>query len=264
VNEFQLHVFELTYLLSLMRVESVAALPNTVLFPPDAKIRRKVMQDGEKRLIEAGHITPGAVAGTATYNEALLSLVAAIADPQLTILTRRQGDAAERADATIFMTNVEAVEVTQTERHAFRLRQLKDGFDAFQHVRKMVGVTPSPVPPPGATELRIRIFEQVRAAIADNDATQAEQLLADEGVEPVWAHHLVLALAKPQRKGVVSILKHAGQKVTDVRVMGFYQAPTATWLTSVVAQSADLVRIEVVDTELFVSRLVERVASLAR
>ena len=56
--------------------------------------------------------------------------------------------------------------------------------------------------------------------------------------------------------------KHVAQKVTDVRVLGFYLGDSGTWLTSVVTESANRVRVEAVDTDGFIRRLVDRVASV--
>ena len=83
----------------------------------------------------------------------------AVADPRFTILTRRQSSQGERADATMFFNHVEVVEVIQTDRQAFRLRRLRDAADAFQQVRKLLGVTPNTRHAEAFVELRIETFE---------------------------------------------------------------------------------------------------------
>ena len=262
VNEFELHVFELAFVLSLMRVESVAALPDAVLFPQDVKLRKKVLAEGEKRLLANGWHAPNAQPGSAEVNEDLLSLIAALADPAFTILTRRQTAEGQRSDATIHLNNVEIVEVTQTDRQVFRLRRLKDARSAFQQVRKMLGVTPLHKHADFKTELAIEAFEQVRQYVAAEEQHSAVATLVEAGVSPAAADDLIAALATPSRKGVVSVLKHEAQKVTDVRVMGFYLHDGATWITSVAGDSTRRVLLEAVDTDGFICRLVDRVASL--
>ena len=261
VCEFELHVFELAYLMGSMRVDSVAALPNAVLFPKDAALRQKVLGDGQKRLLESGLLETAAEPSQATYNEDLLSMAAAIADPRMTILARRESRDGQRAYAALFFNDVEAVEVTQPDRQAFRLRQMKDAPDAFQRVRKMVGVPPGSDDQSLAT-LHIKAFEQIRGHAAADESDEAIALLKEAGLSPAGAKGFAAALRTPQRKGIVSVLKHAGRKVTDVRVLGFFLLDGATWLTSTVDDSAECVRIEAVDSDRFVLRLVDRVASL--
>jgi hypothetical protein len=263
VSEFKLHVFELAYVLSLMRVESVVALPDGVLFPKDPKIRKKVLAEGEKRLIASGRAIPAKAHGQAAYNEDLLSMAAAVADPRFTILTRRQTVQGERTDATTFFNNVEVVEITQTDRQTFRLRRLPNATNAFQQIRKLLGVTPSPRHAGALVELRIKAFERVRRHIAAAEAAEAVAILVDAGLPLDAAGDLVAALETPQRKGVVSVLKHVAQKVVDVRVLGFYLGDGGTWLTSVVSESANRVRMEAVDVDGFICRLVDRVASVS-
>ena len=124
VNEYELHVFELAYVMSLMGVDSVSGLPSAIIFPPDPKVRKKVLEEGQKRLIANGRLTP--VGGQGKYDERLLSMAAAVADPRFSILTRRETSQGERFDATIYFNNVEAVEVVQTDKQEFRLRRLAD------------------------------------------------------------------------------------------------------------------------------------------
>lgn len=261
-REFELHVFELAYLLSVMGVESVATLPDSVLFPPDPKLRKKVLGHGEKRLIEAGLLVPGQHPGEADYNDDLMSAMAAVGDPRFTILTRRETSGGQRADATIYFNNVEVVEMTQVERQIFRLRRLADATEAFHQVRKLLGVTPRIKHSGALAELRIEAFESARQRIKEKELQLACDGFVEAGLEESAARDLVAALAAPQRKGVVSVLKHVAKKVTDVRVLGFYLLDGGTWLTSVVSESARQVRVEAVDTEGFICRLVDRVASV--
>ncbi|MDC0935909.1 hypothetical protein OAS39_06460 [Pirellulales bacterium] len=261
-QQFELHVFELAYVLSLMGVESVATLPDSVFFPADPALRKKVLGEGEKRLIADGLIVPGDVPGEASYNDELLSTVAAVADPRFTILTRRETREGKRADATIFFNNVEIVEMTQVQRQVFRLRRLTDSAAAFQQVRKLLGVSASLKHENAAAELRIEAFESVRRRVKEKDESQAQQELVEAGLAADAADELVAALSTPDRKGVVSVLKHVAQKVADVRVMGFYLRDGSTWITSVVSESTREVRVEAVDANSFVHRLVDRVASI--
>lgn len=262
MNEFELHVFEMAYVMSLMGVESVAALPDAVLFPKDPALRKKVLADGEQRIVANGWAVAEEGSRKAAYNADLMSMAAAMADPRFSIITRRQTSEGERADATIFFNNVEVVEVTQRERQAFRLRRLADAPGAFQRVRKMLGVAPRPGCSNAHAELRIETFEKVRRHAAGDELSEATAELVEAGLPESVASNLSAALASPQRKGVVSILKHVAQKVTDVRVLGFYLRDGRTWLTSVVSDSSRLVRVEAVDSEGFIRRLVDRVASV--
>ena len=262
VQQFELHVFELAYVLSLMGVESVATLPDAVLFPLDPKLRQKILREGEKRLTAQDLMTPDEQAGQANYNDALLSMAAAVADPRLTILTRRETDDGRRTHATLFFNQVEVVELIQAQRDRFRLRRLRDAAEAFQQVRKMIGVAPSTACVCPAAEVGITTFEGVRQHIKEKDAQAAAGDLVEAGMSAEAAGHFVAALAAPQRRGVVSILKHVAQKVVDVRVLGFYLRDGGTWLTSVASDAAQQVRIESVDAEAMVRRLVDRVGNL--
>ena len=261
-QQFELHVFELAYLLSLMSVDSVPTLPDSVFFPPNPALRKKVLGEGEKRLIASGLIVPADAPGEATYNEELLSAVAAVADPRFTILTRRETRAGKRADATIFFNNVEIVEMTQVQKQVFRLRRLTDSTAAFQQVRKLLGVAPQMKHEQAVADLGIEAFESVRRCVKAKDESQAQRELVEAGLAEDAAAELVSALATPDRKGVVSVLKHVAQKVTDVRVLGFYLRDGGTWITSVVSESARQVRIEAVDANSFIRRLIDRVATI--
>ena len=260
--EYQLHAFELAYVLSLMEVDSVAALPNAVLFPKDSKLRKKVLLEGQKQLIAGGKMIPDKSSGQASYDDRLLSLAAAIADPRFTILTRRETSEGERSNAAIFFTNVEIVEVTQTDRQAFRLRGLAEVDDAFRRVRKMLGFVAREDQPEISVELPISTFERVREYATKDEPEEAIVELTAAGLSVDEAENFVMALKKPKRKGVVSILKHAAQKVVDVRVLGFYRSSTAMWLSSVASEPPDRVRLEMLDADGFIRRLAERVASV--
>jgi hypothetical protein len=260
VNEFELHVFELAYVMSLMNVDSVAGLPDAVVFPQDPKVRQKVLSEGEKRLIANGWLTPTGSQGN--YNDDLLSMAAAVADPRFSILTRRETSQGERFDATIYFNNVEAVEVVQTDKQEFRLRRLSDAPSAFQQVRKMVGIMPRSRFAGVSVELDIASFDKVRRHATQKESFEAVSELTEAGLGLDAAEDLVKSFAEPRRKGIVSVLKHSAQKVSDVRVMGFYLTDGGTWISSVASESAQQVRIESVDTEGFLKRLVDRVASI--
>jgi hypothetical protein len=261
VTEFELHVFELAYVMSLMGVEAVSGLPNAVLFPKDPQLRSKMLAEGERRLIANGWLTPVNGQG-AVYNDKLLSMAAAVADPRLSILTRRESAEGERADATIYFNNVEVVEVTQIERQVFRLRDLKSAPEAFHRVRKILGVTPRSEYCNLAVEFRIEAFEKLRRHVAARELSEAIAELADAGFALDTAEDFATALSTPRRKGTVSVLKHISHKVTDVRVLGFYLGENGAWITSVVSESSNRVRAESVDTEGFIRRLVDRVAGI--
>lgn len=260
VKEYELHVFELAYVMSLMGVESVSGLPSAIIFPPDPKVRKKVLDEGQKRLIANGWLTP--VGHQGKYDEALLSMAAAVADPRFSILTRRETSRGERFDATIYFNNVEAVEVVQTDKQEFRLRRLADAPEAFQQVRKMVGVSPRSRFCGATVELPIESFDTVRRHAAKKESSEAISELTEKGMAFDAADDLTKAMIFPERKGIVSVLKHTMQKVTDVRVMGFYINESSVWVTSVASEAAQQVRIEGVDSTGFVTRLVDRVASV--
>jgi hypothetical protein len=270
LHSWELHVFELAYVLSLMQVESVATLPDAVLFPKDPKLRKKVLAEGERRLIAGGRITPSATGGRASYDDDLLSMAAAVADPRFSLLTRRQTSQGGRADATIFFNQVEVVEVTQTDRQAFRLRRLATAADAFSRVRKMLGVPPSPARHSAAcAEMGIQAFDRIRRHATAGEISEAVLELVEAGLTSDAATDLASSLNSPERKGIVSVLKHIAQKVTDVRVLGFYFRAGSGWLTSVVSESTDRdrtdrVRIEAIDTDGFLRRLTDRVGNLCR
>lgn len=260
VNKFELHVFELAYVLSLMSVETVSGLPAAVMFPKDQSLRKKVLDEGEKRLIAGGLLTPTG-AGSGNFSEELLSMTAAIADPRVSILTRRETNQGERSDATIYFNNVEVVEVTQTDRQEFTLKRLADAADAFQRVRKMLGVTPRSIHSDVVHELRVECFEKVRRHALKRESYEAVAELGEAGLSSTAAEDFVEALTTPQRKGTISIMKHVVRKVADVRVMGYYLCGGGAWITSV-NEGAKRVRVECVDSEGFVRRLVDRVASV--
>jgi hypothetical protein len=261
VNEYELHVFELAYVMSLMGVESISGLPSAIIFPSDAKVRKKVLSEGQKRLIANGWLTP--VGGQGQYDERLLSMAAAVADPRFSILTRRETSQGERFDATIYFNNVEVVEVVQTDKQEFRLRRLLDAPEAFQQIRKMAGITPRPRFCGTIVELRIESFDKVRRHAGKMESFEAVSELMEAGLAVDAAEDLVKAFTQPASKGIVSILKHTVQKVTDVRVMGYYLGDGGAWITSVASDVAQRVRIESVDSTGFVKRLVDRVASVA-
>jgi hypothetical protein len=260
VKEYELHVFELAYVMSLMGVESVSGLPSAIIFPPDAKVRKKVLAEGQKRLIANGWLTP--MGGQGQYDETLLSMAAAVADPRFSILTRRETSQGERFDATIYFNNVEAVEVVQTDKQEFCLRRLADASEAFQQVRKMVGVTPRTLLCGATVELRIESFDKIRRQAAKKESSDVVSELVESGLASEAAEDLAKAMIGPERKGIVSILKHTMQKVTDVRVMGFYLNDSGAWITSIASETTQQVRIEAVDSVGFVTRLVDRVASV--
>jgi hypothetical protein len=260
VKEFELHVFELAYVMSLMGVDSVAGLPSSVIFPQDAKIRKKVLEEGQRRLVANGWLTP--VEGKGQYDNDLLSMCAAVADPRFSILTRRGNAQGERFDATIYFNNVEAVEVVQTDKQEFRLRRSRDAAAAFQQVRKMVGIPPRPKFAGVMIELRVESFDSVRRHAAKQESFEAVSELMESGMALDAAEDLLRALSTPLHKGIVSILKHTSQKVTDVRVLGFYVGDSGAWITSVASDAAQRVRIEAVNAEEFLERLVDRVGSV--
>lgn len=261
VNEFELQVFELAYLLSFMGVETVVGLPDAVLFPKDSNLRKKVLRAGENSLVEKGYLVPTPPRGAA-YNDDLLSMTAAIADPRIVIVARRETCGGERANALIFANNVEVVELIQTDRQIFRLRRFSELSEAFQQIRKMLGVPARSRNAGVVAELRIEAFEQIRKLIANHEVGDAVTNLTAAGLSEEWATRFSQTLEQPDRKGTVSVLKLTSQKVSAVRVIGFYHRDGETWITSVVNEAAHLVRTEGVDSEGFLCRLVDRVASV--
>lgn len=265
-HELELHVFELAYVFSLMRVESVAALPDAVLFPKDPRVRKKMLSEGEKRLIESGRLVLSESPGGAEYDDDLLSMAAAVADPSFTILARRQSPDvdADRSDVSIFFNPVEVVEVAHTEKQAFRFRRLPSPNNAFQRVRKMLDIAPTTRFDDTVVQTRIHQFEQVRKHAKAGEPVEAISLMQEWGMTVEAAEDFYRSLSKPKQKGVVTVLKHSEQKVTDVRVLGFQTTDECVWLTSVADESTSQVRAEAVGSERFVTRLVERVADVCR
>jgi hypothetical protein len=190
-----------------------------------------------------------------------MSMCAAVADPRLVILTRRETIGGERADATIYFNNVEIVEVTQVDRHAFRLRRLVDATTAFHSVRKMLAFPPEPSERHPLAEVRVEVFEQVRRNLASKQPEAALQLLIEAGVQEAVAIRFSTALGTPRRKAVVSVLQVVAQKVVDVRVLGCYFDDETAWVTSVVTKPHNRVCIEAAGANGFLGRLMDRVAS---
>ncbi len=245
-----------------MRVDSVAALPNTVLFPPDANVRQKVLAEGQRRLIDSGLIVPDG-RGNANYDNALLSMTAAVADPRLIILARRESLEGGRYEATLFLNNVEIVEVIRIDKHVYRLTRIRDVPTALQGVRKMLGLPARSSVEPLPIEVRVNVFEQVRQLVAAKNPEGAVQTLIDAQTPPEVAAGFVAALAKPTGKSMVSILRTVSQKVVDVRVLGCYLNRHAAWITTVITKPQERVVIEAADGKKFLSRLTDRVASFA-
>lgn len=260
VRQFQLHVFELAYLMSLMRVETVAAMPDAVLFPPDPDVRRKAMAEGQKRLIEAGLLTQNG-AGGGDYDGTLLAVSAAIADPRCTVLTRLQTPNGQRRHLTTYLNRVCAVEVTQTGKQEFRVTELAGLPDAMQRCRKAMGVPPLAAHDGASAEVPVSQFQAARAALAEGDTCTPVATFTQAGLPRAAAESLTAALSTPETKGLVSVLKHGGGKVVGVRVLGLQRHDGAAWLTTTRETGAASVVAEAIDTEGFLRRLGERIAA---
>ncbi|MEN1679684.1 MAG: hypothetical protein AAGJ46_08825 [Planctomycetota bacterium] len=259
VRQFQLHVFELAYLLSLMRVESVAALPDAVLFPPDPDLRRKALAQGQKRLIDAGLLGENET-GEGEYDSTLLALAAAIADPRCTVLTRLQTPDGKRVHSTTYLNRVHAVEVTQTGKQEFRVAALDGVADAVQRCRKAMGVPPLAAYEGATAEAPIHEFQAARAALAEGDTCTPVATFTQAGLPRDAAESFAAALATPETKGLVSVLKHAGGQVVGVRVLGLQRFEGASWLTMTRENGTAKVIVQAIDTDGFAGRLGQRIA----
>lgn len=257
MTDFQFHPFELSYLMGLMRADSVAGLPDEVLFPSDQGLREKVFQQGLQRLKKRNLIQPvPEEPGRAVYAEPVLRMAATLADPRVVILVERQGEAGRQA-ATVFLSNADVVELTQVRKDGFRLVQLADAVTALHRIRRMLSI---PVfAPEGAGNIPVDRgdFERWRGGDADYAPSQF----------PGWPEACVRgfldAVAAGPPHGTVTLLRRLNQRFASVRMAAVYRRGLQAWLTVPDAEFASRLNVQPVDLPGFVQAQMRLLASLA-
>jgi hypothetical protein len=249
------HPFELSYLLGMMRAESVAGIPDAVLFPAKPELRAKVAAEGLRRLSARKLILPlPDEPGRAVYEEGLLQMAAALADPRLVIIVHVDTPDGPRF-ASVFLTNTLALELVQVSKDSFQVTRLMDVTAAFQQIRYTLDI-PAFAPKRPSAKLD-------RPALLALRTMEMEQAAAHF---PEWPEEELQGLLKALSAGPqssVTLLRRRNQRFSDVRAMAVYRDNEAAWLSIPPTNDKDPLEILPADTPTFIASLLTLFASLA-
>jgi len=249
------HPFELSYLLGMMRVESVAGIPDAVLFPAKPELRAKVAAEGLRRLSARRMILPlPEEPGRAVYEEGLLQMAAALADPRMVIIVQRTLADGPRF-ASLFLTNTLALELVQVAKDSFQITPLADATAAFQRIRFSLDI-PAFAPPLPPAHLERKDLASIRKP----DIEKAAALLPDWPEDDILSLHR--ALSTPP-ESTVTLLRRRNMRFSDVRAIAVHRDKEAAWLTIPPIEDSAPLEIFPADTPTFIASLLRLFASLA-
>jgi len=249
------HPFELSYLLGMMRAESVAGIPDAVLFPAKPELRAKVAAEGLRRLSARKLILPlPDEPGRAVYEEGLLQMAAALADPRLVIIVHLNAPDGPRF-ASVFLTNTLALELVQVSKDSFQITRMLDATAAFQQIRCSLDI-PAFAPKRAAAKLN----RPTLLALREMDPKKAAEHF------PEWPEEEVQGLLRALSAGpqsTVTLLRRRNLRFSDVRAIAVHRDNDAAWLSVPPTDDTGPLEILPADTTTFITSLLTLFASLA-
>jgi hypothetical protein len=212
---------ELAYLLGTLHAETLIGGDDRALFPSDPAAREGQWGRGRKQLEADGWLIWDAAAGHHRLNEPLMVIVAALADPEVVLLTSWEG-AGQRHGVAHYLSLDLVVEMA-IEDGVYQLVALAGVPTMLERLAHVVRFPEGDQP-------------EVVFTLSREEAEQARhnpeaRWLESRGLSPETAELFAAALRRPERYGTVTVLRSHEGKVLQMRLVGFLvSANNLGWL----------------------------------
>lgn len=202
---------ELAYLLGIVAAETLIGADNQALFPQNEAAREEQWRRGRDRLEADGWLVWDATAGNYALSDPLMIIIAALADPEVVLLTEWQGPDQQRHGVNHYLSLDLVIEMVRQD-DQYRLIVL----ESVETMAERLGHT---FELPEVKRLEAA-FEVSRDEVEQMKHHPDLALLLARGVSQETAQLFATSLRQPQHSGTITLLRtSAGQTVT-MRLVG--------------------------------------------
>ena len=222
---------ELSYLLQTIRARSVVGVDNAELFPADEAENEALLKLGRERLELHGWLTPVPGTSKMNFDPSLCYLIAIMADPEMAVLTLRQGRRGTYQLVTHYLAGRVIVEQMRTADGLYQLGFVSSLATAVSRIQSVVQLSDT-----AANQTAPQIYLDRQAYIrvknlANEGKTEtAVAELQKEGVDASLAVSLVATIQLPTFQGLVVVMQRENGEFVAKRNMAVMQSHQASWL----------------------------------
>ena len=131
---------EFLYLLSTLAATSILGFDNERVFPVDGEERQSRLGEGFRKLQEHGWLRPADQPGQLNLDDALILMVAVVANPEAVILTSRNTSATGRELLSHYLAVQTIVEMSVTAEEKIRLGVVPDLASTVNRIQQGLGL----------------------------------------------------------------------------------------------------------------------------
>jgi hypothetical protein len=218
---------EFMVLLDAVQASGVVGLPRET-FPREADQFRTLVLDGINRLQMRGLLRKQA--NVNVLNTDLLAMAAAVAHPQLAVLTTRDLPGTGQQLYLHYETSGLVVEQTFPEDQAHRLVALSNRGMLIERLNAIVALPTKNGGAAVAVTVPQAALAEAKARAEENQGEAAIQRLTQAGLAAAAAKALVESFQSPQASSALVLMKCDEGRVTSSRNAALVQGPATAWL----------------------------------
>lgn len=224
----ELSMPELAYLLSLVSARRLPGVDDPRLFPEAPAAQKNTYAKGREQLEAHGWITPVPDhTGEYEINSLLFEMAAALANPQVVVLTLKEDTKGRRQVVLHYLSGEQIVELFSTSKSSYRMGLVAGHEGLHQRIAQMLGLTQTGHR--GQWILDEAAFEKVRSLSRNRQPAKAAKVIRSAGMDSPAGESLLGALGAPGRGQVVVARPEEGSIVAGRRVEVYAEAEGA-WM----------------------------------
>ncbi|NJN95288.1 MAG: hypothetical protein HC875_14860 [Anaerolineales bacterium] len=198
---------ELSYLLQTMSARSVIGVDNSQLFPKDEAENEALLKQGLEQLVAHGWLINDE-SGKVRFNEALVYLIAVMADPKIAIMTTLQEVEGFYQLITHYLAGPVIVEQMRTTTNQYQLVAVPDIDTTVKRIQLAVRAMEENAAGVGMQiSLNKQVFIQIKDLVKAGQTETAAAELQKRGMDKKIAESLVTALQTPFFTGTIVIFQ---------------------------------------------------------
>jgi len=215
---------ELAYLLGIVQAETLIGGNDQALFPHDQAAREAQWARGRERLEADGWLVWDAAAGHHRLSEALMVIIAAIADPEVVLLSQWRSAGQQHHGVSHYLSLDLVVEMA-TQADVYEFFVLASMTTLLERLANAIEL-------PDTKDAGIT-FELSRGEVEQAKQTPTPEWLEAHGLSPQAARLFARTLRQPGRSGTITVLRtHLGKAVT-MRLVGILASTDSLgWLAT--------------------------------
>lgn len=251
-NEIRLNHAELATLLDTVQALNVMGLEQARLFPSQADQRAELLRQGHAALQKRGQCGPDG-----QFHPDLLRLAWIIGFPWLVMhLIHRDPQTFGPKPFLFYLSPQGMVELFLHKEGGYQLALLSDPAELLLYVLALLAPPEHSASRP-SLDLAQEAFFQCSSLALQGQHSQAQVILQQAGLPQTDAEALIQALARPEARAGLTLLKCADQTIVDARDLTLLTGSDTCWGVRQLIPGQPLLHIEAVNTQALWSLLLQ-------